>query len=117
MLWRAAELMAITFVMTGSRWCRLCGLSLAKLLISQRFRTSARKGKNGFVPERIVSSHGLRRNIHGKNASDFNKAKIGGDGPRLPGHQRVQAGTPQPRIPVLLWAGPQPAPTTHRCGY
>jgi hypothetical protein len=38
---------------------------------------SARKGKNGFVRRRIVSSPGLRRNIRGRNASNFNDRKIG----------------------------------------
>src|SRR5271165_4503347 len=78
MLWRAAALMAITFCMTGSRWRRLCGVSLGKTLISQRFGTSARKGKNGFMPERIVSSQAPRRNIQGKNVNYFNEAKTGG---------------------------------------
>jgi hypothetical protein len=38
---------------------------------------SARKGKNGFVRERIVSSPGLRRNIQARNRNDFNEVKIG----------------------------------------
>src|ERR1051325_2456145 len=48
-LWRAAALMAMTFCMTVSRWHRLCGASLPEVLISQGFRTSARKEKNVFM--------------------------------------------------------------------
>jgi hypothetical protein len=69
--------MAITFVMTGSRFA-IGGVSLGGLLVKQRFGMSARKGKNGFVRERIVSSPGLRRNIQDGNESVFNERKIGG---------------------------------------
>jgi hypothetical protein len=41
------------------------------LLVRQRFGTSARKGENGFVPRRIVSSPRLRRNNPASNASEF----------------------------------------------
>jgi hypothetical protein len=37
---------------------------------------SARKGKNGFVRERIVSSPRPQRNIQDGNESDFNEAKM-----------------------------------------
>jgi hypothetical protein len=36
------------------------------------FGTSARQGKNGFVPERIVSSGGPGRNIRAEKANIFN---------------------------------------------
>src|SRR6185312_2699052 len=49
MPWRAAALKAMTFCMTVSRWHRSCGASLPEVLMSQGFRTSARKEKNGFV--------------------------------------------------------------------
>jgi hypothetical protein len=47
--------------------------------MSQRFGTSAPKGKNGFMPGRIVSSRAGRRNIQGKNVNIFNMRKIGGN--------------------------------------
>src|SRR5690242_1028960 len=74
---RAAALMAITFDMTGSQFA-VSGVSLRGLLVKQRFGMSTRKGKNGFVRERFVSSRSLRRNIRGENKNDFNKRKIGG---------------------------------------
>jgi hypothetical protein len=37
---------------------------------------SARKGKNGFVRERIVSSRGLGRNIQARKRNDFKEVKI-----------------------------------------
>src|SRR3979409_1776213 len=49
MLWRAAELMATTFCMTGSRFAACAALRCLKQLTSQRFGTSAQKGENGFV--------------------------------------------------------------------
>jgi hypothetical protein len=48
----------------------------AGLLMSQGFRTSARKRENGFMGGRIVSSRGLRRNNRGGNVSYFNMRKI-----------------------------------------
>jgi hypothetical protein len=50
----------------------LGGASLAKLIVSQRFGTSARKGENGFMPGRIVSSRRLRRNIREGKSSNLN---------------------------------------------
>jgi hypothetical protein len=62
--------------MTGSRFA-IGGVSLGGLLVNQRFGMSARKGKNGFVRERIVSSQRPRRNIQRGNENDFNEAKTG----------------------------------------
>src|SRR6266481_4876423 len=76
MLWRAAALMAITFCMTVSL-PPLVRRSLGRLLTSQRFGTSAPTGENGFMPERIVSSRALRRNIQGENVNYFNERKVG----------------------------------------
>jgi hypothetical protein len=39
---------------------------------------SARKGKNGFVPDRIVSWQGRRRNNDDGKSNDFNKGKTEG---------------------------------------
>jgi hypothetical protein len=74
---------------------RLSGASLGKLLISQRFGMSARKGKNGFMRRRIVSSRRARRNIRGLNASNFNERKIG----------RVAATAPLPYLAPLAGIG------------
>src|SRR6476646_5295914 len=75
---RAAALMAMTFGMTGSQFAvSECGASLRGLLVSLRFGMSAPKGKNGFVEGRIVSSQAPRRNIRGRNASNFNRRKMG----------------------------------------
>src|SRR5450432_2386745 len=46
---RAAELMATTFCMAGSPVAARAALHYPKLLMSQRFGTSAQKGENGFV--------------------------------------------------------------------
>jgi hypothetical protein len=62
MLWRAAALMATTFCMTGSHWSPLGGVSLGKLIVSERFGMSAPEAENGFMLRRIVSSLALRRN-------------------------------------------------------
>jgi hypothetical protein len=48
--------------MTGSHYSPLGGALLGKLLVSQRFGTSARKEENGFMRRRIVSSPHPRRN-------------------------------------------------------
>src|SRR5205085_2250831 len=74
---RAAALMAITLCMTSSP-IPLVRRFVGKLLMSQRFRTSAPIGKNGFITTRIVSPFAPRRNIQRGNASDFNEANIGG---------------------------------------
>jgi hypothetical protein len=58
--------------MTGSRYSPLGGVSLTKLIVSQRFGTSAPKAENGFVPRRIVSSRPRRRNNPARKASNFN---------------------------------------------
>jgi hypothetical protein len=50
----------------------LGGVSLGKLIVSERFGMSAPKAENGFVRRRIVSSHRQRRNNPGRNASNFN---------------------------------------------
>ena len=55
-------------------WRRLVG----KLIVTERFWTSAPKAENGFVARRIVSSRRWRRNNRGENASDFNDRKIAG---------------------------------------
>jgi hypothetical protein len=41
--------------------------------VGEGFGTSARKGKNGFVDMKIVSSQGLRRNNSEENANKFRK--------------------------------------------
>src|ERR1700753_3131556 len=43
-----------------------------------RFGMSARKGKNGFLSRRIVSSGRLRRNIRGEIVNIFNMRKMPG---------------------------------------
>jgi hypothetical protein len=40
------------------------------------FRTSARKGENGFMQGRIVSSQAARRNIRGQIVNIFNVRKM-----------------------------------------
>jgi hypothetical protein len=50
--------------------------------MSQGFRTSAPKRKNGFIKGRIVSLPGLRRNTQGKNVNNFKLRKIAGN--RIP---------------------------------
>jgi hypothetical protein len=47
-----------------------------KLLMSQRFGTSAPSAENGFVGPRIVSSRHFRRNTRGKNVNIFKMRKI-----------------------------------------
>src|SRR5476649_1896183 len=60
---------------TGVQTCALP--ILGKLIVSERFGTSARKQENGFMCRRIVSSLPPRRNIRARNASNFNDRKFG----------------------------------------
>jgi hypothetical protein len=82
--------MAMTFGMTDSQCRRFCSASLGKLLMSQRFRTSARQRENGFVRRRIVSSRGLRRNNSASNISNFNEMGFGAISGRLGLRRRFQ---------------------------
>jgi hypothetical protein len=64
--------------------------------MSQRFRTSARQGENGFVIGRIVSSQPRRRNSSASKASSLNEmgfAPIRGDPIVKPSKIGVPAGT------------------------
>jgi hypothetical protein len=56
----------------------VAALRSTKLLMSQRFGTSAPSAENGFVAPRIVSSRRFRRNTHGGNVNIFKMRKIGG---------------------------------------
>src|SRR6185312_9815951 len=100
MLWRAAELMAMTFCMTGSQMSPLGpALRYAKVLMRQRFGMSARKAENGFVPKRIVSLAPPRRNIRGKIVNIFNVGK-------MPGFRNGKSSGPSQRLlPPLIGVG------------
>jgi len=66
--------MAATFGIDDLPVRRLAAF-VENFLTRDRFGTSARRGENGFVLGRIVSSALLRRNIHLKKSNDFNGDK------------------------------------------
>src|SRR5229473_6891365 len=73
----AAALMATTFCMTNSHYSPLGGVALGRLIVSERFGTSARQVENGFVHGRIVSSQRQRRNNRGPDQSNFKQVGFG----------------------------------------
>src|SRR5262249_4468849 len=92
MLWLACALRGTTLGMTGSPYRRnRAAFPWTKVLISQRFGTSARKGENGFVRRQIVSSQRAGRNIRDEKASNFNVRKIRGGNWRVRNESRAFA--------------------------